>query len=157
MVEVEEFPIALPESEAIEPMVDIPPELPVLPLRDIVIYPFMIVPLFVSRDRSIRAVEEALKKDRMILLVSQKDVNKEEPEQEDLYTVGTVAIIMRMLKLPDGRIRILIQGLSRCRVDPQCARVDGSCSEPGKEHLTGGARDHRKPRRCRPARGPRCL
>ena len=117
MVEIEEFPISLPESEAIEPMVEIPPELPVLPLRDIVIYPFMIVPLFVSRDRSIRAVEEALKKDRMILLVSQKDVNKEEPEQEDLYSVGTVAIIMRMLKLPDGRIRILIQGLSRCNVN----------------------------------------
>src|SRR6185436_5710303 len=117
MVEIDEFPIALPESEAIEPMVEIPPELPVLPLRDIVIYPFMIVPLFVSRDRSIRAVEEALKNDRMILLVSQKDVNKEEPQQDDLYTVGTVAIIMRMLKLPDGRIRILIQGLSRCRVD----------------------------------------
>ncbi len=117
MVELNEFPVALSESEAIEPMMQIPPELPVLPLRDIVIYPFMIVPLFVSRDRSIRAVEEALNKDRMILLVSQKDVNKEEPEQDDLYTVGTVAIIMRMLKLPDGRIRILIQGLSRCRVD----------------------------------------
>ncbi|MBK6589685.1 MAG: endopeptidase La [Acidobacteria bacterium] len=98
-------------------MMQIPAELPVLPLRDIVIYPFMIVPLFVSRDRSIRAVEQALSQDRMILLVSQKDVNKEEPEQDDLYTVGTVAIIMRMLKLPDGRIRILIQGLSRCRVD----------------------------------------
>ncbi len=117
MVELDEFPVALSEAEAIEPMIQIPAELPVLPLRDIVIYPFMIVPLFVSRDRSIRAVEEALNKDRMILLVSQKDVNKEEPEQEDLYTVGTVAIIMRMLKLPDGRIRILIQGLSRCRVD----------------------------------------
>src|ERR1043166_3478807 len=117
MVEIEEFPISLAETEVIEPMMQIPPELPVLPLRDIVIYPFMIVPLFVSRDRSIRAVEEALKKDRMILLVSQKDVNKEEPEQSDLYTVGTVAIIMRMLKLPDGRIRILIQGLSRCKVD----------------------------------------
>lgn len=117
MVDLDEFPVALSETEAIEPMMQIPPELPVLPLRDIVIYPFMIVPLFVSRDRSIRAVEEALNKDRMILLVSQKDVNKEEPEQDDLYTVGTVAIIMRMLKLPDGRIRILIQGLSRCRVD----------------------------------------
>ena len=117
MVETEEFPVALAESEAIEPMMQIPSELPVLPLRDIVIYPFMIVPLFVSRDRSIRAVEEALSENRMILLVSQKDVNKEEPEQEDLYEVGTVAIIMRMLKLPDGRIRILIQGLSRCRVD----------------------------------------
>ncbi len=117
MVEIEEFPVPLAESEAIEPMMQIPAELPVLPLRDIVIYPFMIVPLFVSRDRSIRAVEQALSQDRMILLVSQKDVNKEDPEQEDLYSVGTVAIIMRMLKLPDGRIRILIQGLSRCRVD----------------------------------------
>src|SRR5436190_16696082 len=117
MVEIEEFPISLADSDVIEPMVQIPSELPTLPLRDIVIYPFMIVPLFVSRDRSIRAVEQALKEDRMILLVSQKDVNKEEPEQDDLYTVGTAAIIMRMLKLPDGRIRILIQGLSRCRVD----------------------------------------
>jgi ATP-dependent Lon protease len=117
MVDMEEFPVVLAESDAIEPMMQIPSELPVLPLRDIVIYPFMIVPLFVSRDRSIRAVEEALSENRMILLVSQKDVNKEEPVQEDLYEVGTVAIIMRMLKLPDGRIRILIQGLSRCRVD----------------------------------------
>ena len=117
MVETEEFPMALAETEAIEPMMQIPSELPVLPLRDIVIYPFMIVPLFVSRDRSIKAIEEALADNRMILLVSQKDVNKEEPKQEDLYEVGTVAIIMRMLKLPDGRIRILIQGLSRSRVD----------------------------------------
>src|SRR6478752_300229 len=117
MVETEEFPMALAASEAIEPMMEIPSELPVLPLRDIVIYPFMIAPLFVSRDRSIKAIEEALADNRMILLVSQKDVNKEEPKQDDLYEVGTVAIIMRMLKLPDGRIRILIQGLSRCKVD----------------------------------------
>jgi ATP-dependent Lon protease len=124
MVDLDEFPVALAENEAIEPMMQIPAELPVLPLRDIVIYPFMIVPLFVSRDRSIKAVETALSQDRMILLVSQKDVNKEEPEQEDLYTVGTVAIIMRMLKLPDGRIRILIQGLSRCRVDKVTTKGD---------------------------------
>jgi ATP-dependent Lon protease len=122
MVDLDEFPVAIAETDAIEPMMQIPAELPVLPLRDIVIYPFMIVPLFVSRDRSIRAVEQALSQDRMILLVSQKDVNKEEPEQEDLYTVGTVAIIMRMLKLPDGRIRILIQGLSRCSVDSVAGR-----------------------------------
>src|SRR5207237_6508007 len=114
-----------------EPMVPVPPLLPVLPLRDIVIYPFMIVPLFVSRDRSIRAVEQALGENRMILLVSQKDVNKEEPKQEDLYEVGTVAIIMRMLKLPDGRIRILIQGLSRSRVDSVSAGGDYV-----KEHVT---------------------
>lgn len=124
MVDIEEFPVALAESDAIEPMMQIPPELPALPLRDIVIYPFMIVPLFVSRDKSIKAVEEALKENRMIVLVSQKDVNKEDPEQEDLYEVGTVAIIMRMLKLPDGRIRILIQGLSRTRVDSVNAKGD---------------------------------
>ncbi len=117
MVDIEDFPVGLAEGEAIEPLMQIPSELPVLPLRDIVIYPFMIVPLFVSRDKSIRAVEEALSENRMILLVSQKDANKEEPTQDELYEVGTVAIIMRMLKLPDGRIRILIQGLSRCRVD----------------------------------------
>jgi ATP-dependent Lon protease len=117
MDELEEFPISLAENEAIEPMMQIPSELPSLPLRDIVIYPFMIVPLFVSRDKSVRAVEEALKDNRMIVLVSQKDVNKEDPQQEDLFQVGTVAIIMRMLKLPDGRIRILIQGLSRTLID----------------------------------------
>jgi len=95
----------------------IPDELPLLPLRDIVIYPFMIVPLFVSREKSIRAVDEALGEHRMILLDCQKDLDKEEPTQEDLYKVGTVAVIMRMLKLPDGRIRILVQGVSRAKVD----------------------------------------
>ena len=122
MEDIEDFPVGLADSEAIEPMMQIPSVLPALPLRDIVIYPYMIVPLFVSRDKSIRAVEEALKENRMIVLVSQKDVNVEDPGQQDLYEVGTVAIIMRMLKLPDGRIRILIQGLSRTRVD----RVDSS-------------------------------
>ena len=92
-------------------------ELPLLPLRDIVIYPFMIVPLFVSREKSIRAVDEALGQNRMILLTCQKDLDKEEPQQEDLYNVGTVAVIMRMLKLPDGRIRILVQGVSRASVE----------------------------------------
>jgi ATP-dependent Lon protease len=95
----------------------IPDSLPVLPLRDIVIYPYMIVPLFVSREKSIRAVDEALGENRTIMLVSQKDLDKEEPAGEDLYTVGTVAVIMRMLKLPDGRIRILVQGLARARVE----------------------------------------
>src|SRR5688572_19409726 len=94
----------------------IPNELPVLPLRDIVIYPFMIVPLFVSREKSIRAVDEALGEDRMILLASQRDLDKEEPTAEDLYKVGTAAVIMRMLKLPDGRIRILVQGLARAQI-----------------------------------------
>ncbi len=104
--------------DAVEQQVQIPETLPVLPLRDIVIYPFMIVPLFVSREKSIRAVDEALgENNRMIFLVSQRDLDKEEPAGEDLYTTGTVAVIMRMLKLPDGRIRILVQGLSRARVE----------------------------------------
>src|SRR5437870_5449098 len=95
----------------------IPSDLPVLPLRDIVIYPFMIVPLFVSREKSIRAVDEALGENRMILLASQRDLDKEEPAAEDLYKVGTAAVIMRMLKLPDGRIRILVQGLARAEIE----------------------------------------
>src|SRR3989441_7395538 len=116
-------------TEALEPaeaeqQLQIPDELPLLPLRDIVIYPFMIVPLFVSRERSIRAVDEALGEHRMILLACQKDLDKEEPKQDDLYKVGTVAVIMRMLKLPDGRIRILVQGVSRAKVESVSADND---------------------------------
>src|SRR5437867_166921 len=105
------------EQSELEPQLQIPDELPLLPLRDIVIYPFMIVPLFVSREKSIRAVDEALGENRMILLTCQKDLDKEEPQQEDLYNVGTVAVIMRMLKLPDGRIRILVQGVARANIE----------------------------------------
>ncbi|MCA1589337.1 MAG: endopeptidase La [Acidobacteria bacterium] len=117
MTDPQEFSVSVTEGEVVEPLMQIPSDLPALPLRDIVIYPFMIVPLFVSRDKSVRAVEEALKGNRMIVLVSQRDMNKEDPGRDDLYEVGTAAIIMRMLKLPDGRIRILIQGLSRASVD----------------------------------------
>ena len=104
-------------TESGEQQLQIPETLPVLPLRDIVIYPFMIVPLFVSREKSIRAVDEALGENRMILLASQKDLDKEEPTGDDLYRVGTVAVIMRMLKLPDGRTRILVQGLTRAHLE----------------------------------------
>src|SRR5688572_21425349 len=100
-----------------EQELQIPNDLPVLPLRDIVIYPFMIVPLFVSREKSIRAVDEALGENRMILLASQRDLDKEEPTADDLYKIGTAAVIMRMLKLPDGRIRILVQGLARAEIE----------------------------------------
>src|SRR5215212_4718857 len=112
-----EIPEALEIADGGEQQLQIPSELPVLPLRDIVIYPFMIVPLFVSREKSIRAVDEALGENRMILLASQKDLDKEEPAGEDLYNIGTVAVIMRMLKLPDGRIRILVQGLARAVIE----------------------------------------
>ena len=124
--EIDTEPIeALETAEpAIEQQLQIPDELPLLPLRDIVIYPFMIVPLFVSREKSIRAVDEALGDHRMILLDCQKDLDKEDPAQEDLYSVGTVAVIMRMLKLPDGRIRILVQGVSRAKVESVDAAGD---------------------------------
>src|SRR6476660_6110474 len=112
----DEITVALEPPEP-DLALQIPGDLPLLPLRDIVIYPFMIVPLFVSREKSIRAVDKALGEDRMILLTCQKDLDKEEPQQDDLYKVGTVAVIMRMLKLPDGRIRILVQGVSRAQVD----------------------------------------
>jgi len=117
MADIDEPTSVALESAEPDPQLQIPGELPLLPLRDIVIYPFMIVPLFVSREKSIRAVDEALGEHRMILLTCQKDLDKEEPQQDDLYKVGTVAVIMRMLKLPDGRIRILVQGVSRARVE----------------------------------------
>lgn len=92
-------------------------ELPLLPIRDIVVYPFMILPLFVGRESSIQAVEHALNKtDRLILLASQKDITAEAPEPSEIYELGTVAMIMRMRKLPDGRIKILVQGLSKARI-----------------------------------------
>jgi ATP-dependent Lon protease len=94
----------------------IPDALPVLPLRDIVIFPFMIVPLYVSREKSIKAVDQALADNRMILLAAQKRQDDEEPGPDDVYPVGTVALIMRMLKLPDGRIRVLVQGIGRARI-----------------------------------------
>jgi len=85
-------------------------------VRDVVVYPFMILPLFVGRDKSIRAVDEALSRERLILLVAQRDAESEDPTAEDVYDVGTVAMIMRMLKMPDGRVKILVQGVSRARV-----------------------------------------
>ena len=105
------------EEKTEETQVKIPDVLPVLALRDIVVFPFMIVPLFVSRDRSIKAVDQSLSENRLILLVTQKEMDLEEPVAKDLYQMGTVAIIMRMLKLPDGRVRILAQGLSRAKVE----------------------------------------
>ncbi|MBE9528154.1 MAG: endopeptidase La [Proteobacteria bacterium] len=94
----------------------IPDTLPLLPVRDVVIFPFMIVPLFVGRDRSINAVDAALTKDRLIFAATQKDITDEDPNSKDIYRNGTVCMIMRMLKLPDGRVKILVQGLTRASV-----------------------------------------
>ncbi len=92
-----------------EEKLKIPDEIPVLMLRDIVVFPYMVIPLFVGREKSKKAVDDALSKDRLILLLTQKDMNIDDPKQKDTYSVGTVAVVMRMLKLPDGRVRILAQ------------------------------------------------
>ncbi len=95
--------------------IEIPKKIPLLPIRDIVVFPYMVLPLFVGREMSIKAIEVALEGNRMIFLTSQKDINVENPAPSDLYTVGTVGVIMRMLKLPDGRIKILVQGVARAK------------------------------------------
>ena len=95
--------------------IEIPKKIPLLPIRDIVVFPYMVLPLFVGREMSIKAIEVALEGNRMIFLASQKDINVENPSPSDLYSMGTVGVIMRMLKLPDGRIKILVQGVSRAK------------------------------------------
>lgn len=98
--------------------VEIPQTLPMLPVRDIVVFPYMIIPLFVGRDSSIKSVEESLaRSDRLILLASQKDISDEHPAPEAIYQTGTVSMIMRMRKLPDGRIKILTQGLCKAKIN----------------------------------------
>lgn len=104
-------PVIVTEEE-----LKIPEQLPLLPIRDVVVYPFMIIPLFVGREASIKAVDKALAGDRMIMLATQHDIGDEEPSPDKIYQVGTVAMIMRMLKLPDGRVKILVQGLVKARI-----------------------------------------
>ncbi len=102
------------ESDA---TLSIPEEMPVLPLREMVVFPYVILPLFVARERSLAAVEDALAGDRLLLLVSQRDPDIEEPQPDDLYTVGTVAMVMRVLRTGDGRAKVLVQGLSKARIE----------------------------------------
>ncbi|MFL6197304.1 MAG: LON peptidase substrate-binding domain-containing protein, partial [Thermoanaerobaculia bacterium] len=102
-----------PQDEAIK----IPDVLPVLPLKDTVVFPYIILPLSVGRDKSVLAVDRALSESRVIMLVAQRDAANDNPSEPDLFEVGTAAVIMRMLKLPDGRIRILVQGLARARIN----------------------------------------
>jgi len=111
-------------SESFEDLIDeqgqkfnVPKDLPVLMLRDIVVFPYMVVPLFVGREKSKNAIDYSLSAHRMIFLLTQKDMEIEEPKVDDVYTIGTIALVMRMLKLPDGRVRILAQGLVRAKLE----------------------------------------
>src|SRR5919106_3424451 len=96
--------------------VEIPDQLPLLPVRDIVVFPYMVLPLFVGREMSIKAIEAALAGNRMIFLTTQKALDVENPTPDDIHSVGTIGVIMRMLKLPDERIKILVQGISKGKV-----------------------------------------
>jgi len=104
------------EDEQLE--IPIPEELPLLPVRDLVIFPYMVFPIFVGRSFSIKAIEEAIENyDRYIFLSLQKDKDIEEPGGDDLYQIGTVATILRMMRLDDDRIKILVQGVSRGKIE----------------------------------------
>ncbi|MEA2779133.1 MAG: ATP-dependent Lon protease [Rhodospirillaceae bacterium] len=89
---------------------------PVLPLRDIVVFPHMIVPLFVGREKSVRALEDVMKDDKQVLLATQKNAAQDDPQTEDIYTVGTIGTVLQLLKLPDGTVKVLIEGGQRARV-----------------------------------------
>ncbi|MGL5790963.1 MAG: LON peptidase substrate-binding domain-containing protein, partial [Plesiomonas shigelloides] len=92
-------------------------DVPVLPLRDVVVYPHMVIPLFVGREKSIRCLEAAMENDKQVLLVAQKDASTEEPTAADLHPVGTVATILQMLKLPDGTVKVLVEGQQRAKIN----------------------------------------
>ncbi|MCB9929414.1 MAG: endopeptidase La [Alphaproteobacteria bacterium] len=97
---------------------------PVLPLRDIVVFPHMIVPLFVGRDKSVRALEEVMKDDKQILLVAQKDAADDDPDPADIYTVGTIGTVLQLLKLPDGTVKVLVEGTRRVSIARYTERSD---------------------------------
>src|SRR5690554_6533438 len=90
--------------------------LPVLPLREIVVFPHMIVPLFVGREKSVRALEEVMKDDKQILLVAQKNAAQDDPSPADIYQVGTIGTVLQLLKLPDGTVKVLVEGNQRARI-----------------------------------------
>src|SRR3546814_464347 len=89
---------------------------PVLPLRDIVVFPHMIVPLFVGREKSVKALESVMRDDKQILLVTQKNASQDNPGPGDIYDVGTVASVLQLLKLPDGTVKVLVEGGDRARI-----------------------------------------
>ena len=89
---------------------------PVLPLRDIVVFPHMIVPLFVGREKSVRALEDVMKDDKQILLVTQKNAAQDDPTPADIYSVGTVGTVLQLLKLPDGTVKVLVEGGQRAKI-----------------------------------------
>src|ERR1700754_1705522 len=97
---------------------------PVLPLRDIVVFPGMIVPLFVGREKSVKALEEVMRDDKHILVVTQKNPQDDDPSPEQIYPMGTVATVLQLLKLPDGTVKVLVEGLKRAKIDKYLQTAD---------------------------------
>src|SRR5438132_6644179 len=97
---------------------------PVLPLRDIVVFPHMIVQLFVGREKSIRALEEVMRWDTFILLATQKNASDDDPATADIYEVGSLASVLQLLKLPDGTVKVLVEGAERARVEHYSDRTE---------------------------------
>ncbi len=118
-------------------------DLPVLPLRDVVVFPHMVIPLFVGRDKSMQALERAMEADKRILLVAQKSAETDDPTAADLYTVGTLAQVLQLLKLPDGTIKVLVEGLARVAVD-RIREQDGALQGAGTELESDESRESRE-------------
>ncbi|GAB2493647.1 endopeptidase La [Arenimonas alkanexedens] len=118
-------------------------DLPVLPLRDVVVYPHMVIPLFVGRDRSIKALDLAMAGDKQILLIAQKSPDTDDPAAEDLYSVGTLAQVLQLLKLPDGTIKVLVEGSARVAIDGYGER-EGGLTATGVEVESLHERDARE-------------
>jgi ATP-dependent Lon protease len=97
---------------------------PLLPLRDIIVFPHMVVPLFVGRQRSIRALEEAMNKQKFILLAAQKEAKTNDPTEDDIYRVGTLGTVVQLLRLPDGTVKVLVEGKKRARVGRYVANAE---------------------------------
>ena len=118
-------------------------QLPVLPLRDVVVFPHMVISLFVGRDKSMRALEQAMEGDKQVLLLAQKSAETDDPDGGDLYTVGTLAQVLQLLKLPDGTIKVLVEGSARVHVDGIVER-DGALHGRGELIEAGSARSDRE-------------
>ena len=97
-------------------MTDVNTEYPVLPLRDIVVFPHMIVPLFVGREKSIKALEDVMNDDKQILLTTQKNAADDDPGKNDVFSVGTIGTVLQLLKLPDGTVKVLVEGAYRAKI-----------------------------------------
>ncbi len=115
---------------------------PVLPLRDIVVFPGMIVPLFVGREKSVKALEEVMKDDKQILLIAQKNASQDDPGPDDIYTIGTLGTVLQLLKLPDDTVKVLVEGGRRVKI----------VGYTGKSSTWKRRRP--RPPNCRPPRGP---